>query len=103
MAFLFLVKVAERRKLFEGDINIVQHNALQGLILHELSKDNSREEERMKYTILSGNIDLYKKLFDNKEEDSDIPIITPTTREEMDELVKFLDSPKIAGEFSGSI
>ena len=85
--------------MFQGDINIVQYEALQGLLLFELSRDNNKEYERMKYTILAGNIQLYKALFEEQEnKEYEIKEIIPRSPEELEDFLKFIESPRMVTE-----
>lgn len=89
-----LVRLADRRGLFNGSINTIQQEALYWLMLNEHEQRNLLEQERMKYTILAGNAPLWQKLYaeENEDEpkDSEIEWITPQSIDEAEQIEDFL-------------
>lgn len=84
-----MVRLADRRKLFEGDISPLQEEALQWLMLNESEESVQAERERMKYTILAGNVHLWKELYgedDEQEDDGEVEWITPSSLEDMEKI-----------------
>ena len=88
------------RGLFQGDVNICQYETLQYLYFQDIKDKYDLEKERMKYTIISGNIELYKALFDEKQEElnPDVQWLTPRNAEEAEQLIAMLDIPRIGSE-----
>jgi hypothetical protein len=46
------------------------------------------EAERMKYTILAGNIELYKEIFSDEEDEENIEWITPKSAEDIEAILQ---------------
>jgi hypothetical protein len=54
--------------LFTGDLNSVQQFCLNWALIDEREEIASLEEERMKYTILAGQPEIYRKIFAEKDQ-----------------------------------
>jgi hypothetical protein len=46
------------------------------------------ETQRMKYTVLAGNIELYKEIFSDEEDEEDIEWITPKSAEDIEAILR---------------
>ena len=78
-----------------GDLNIIQYLALNFALGKERTDLVEIERERMKYTILAGNVPLYQSLYEDKNveesfDNKDVEWITPTSIEEAEELMKMI-------------
>jgi hypothetical protein len=72
----------------KGDLNILQDLALQHLMADENDEAMDTEAERMKYTILAGNIELYKEIFSDEEDEENIEWITPKSAEDIEAILQ---------------
>jgi hypothetical protein len=61
------LRVLYKQGVFTGDLNPVQQFCLNWALMDERDDLIGLEEEKMKYTILAGNLDLYKSLYLNNE------------------------------------
>lgn len=90
------IRLAEKRGLLSGQINLLQEEALAWLLIDDAELDARKERERMKYTILAANPHMYKALYEDEDEDGDIPRdqdiewITPKSVEELQEVQSLL-------------
>jgi hypothetical protein len=76
---------------------MLQEEALRWLLVDETEQEYELEKERMKYTILAGNIHLWKELY-KEEDDSDIQWITPRSAEEIEDVLKIVSSLQFGSE-----
>lgn len=72
----------------KGDLNILQDLALQHLMADENEEVVDMETQRMKYTVLAGNIELYKEIFSDEEDEEDIEWITPKSAEDIEAILR---------------
>lgn len=99
------IRLAHKKGLLQGSLNMVQEEALQWIMVDEIRQAVELERERMKYTILGGNIDLYRALWpDEEENESEVPPdeaiewITPQTGEEIEKIIQLLEAGDRASE-----
>jgi hypothetical protein len=94
------IRLADKKGLLKGHLNILQDEALQWLMIDEVIYNTERERERMKYTILAGNIQLYQELYpdQDKEDEEEIDWITPQSAEEIEQIEKILSQVQSGGE-----
>lgn len=64
-------------------------------MVDEIEREADQEHERMKYTVLAGNIQLWKELFGNEVDEGEVPDeevewITPSSVEEMEQIKNIL-------------
>jgi hypothetical protein len=89
------VRLAEKRGLFKGSLNLLQEEALAWVLIDDAEIAVTVERERMKYTMLAANPQLYKILY-NEDEDDDVPRdedvdwFTPESFEDIDAIEKLL-------------
>jgi hypothetical protein len=57
----------------------------------ELDVEAQLEEERLKYTILAGQPQIYAKLFPPEQEEENLEWITPKSEEEAEDIVRFFE------------
>lgn len=88
-----LIRLADRKGLLKGHLNAVQEEALQWLMVDEAETTYNAERERMKYTILAGNVNLWKYLFEDEEnredyevDDEEVEWITPSSHEDIEAM-----------------
>ena len=95
-----MIRLADRKGILKGNLHFLQEEALQWLMLDEVEQEVNLEKERMKYTILAGNPHLWKELYSEDEEPNseDIEWIVPKSIEEIEQIMKILDSQQIGGE-----
>lgn len=95
-----LIRLANRKGYLVGDLNPLQEEALQWLIVDELAQESELERERMKYTILAGNTQLWMHLYGNEaeEEDGEIEWIVPESAEEVEQLERILNEIQSGSE-----
>lgn len=80
-----------------GDLNIIQYLALNFVIGKERADMVTFEKERMKYTILAGNVPLYQSLYEDKsiedefsKETGEVEWISPNSLEEAEKLLEMM-------------
>jgi hypothetical protein len=61
------LRVLYKQGLFTGDLNPVQQFCLNWALIDEREDISALEEERMKYTILAGQPEMYRKIFVEQE------------------------------------
>lgn len=88
-----LIRLADRKGLLKGKLNLLQEEALQWLMIRENEERISIERERMKYTILAGNPQLWKVLYEDEEDErfGEIEWTTPQSYEEVEELERIIN------------
>ena len=102
-----LIRLADRRGILKGSLNSLQDEALQSLIIDEIETESDLERERMKYTILAGNLHLWRELYGDEEEDSDEPRneevdwFTPESAEDIENIERIISGVG-AEDFSGA-
>lgn len=62
------LRVLYKQGLLSGDLNRVQQYCLNWALIDERQDEITLEEERMKYTVLAGNQDLYRHMFVKPED-----------------------------------
>jgi hypothetical protein len=97
-----LIRLADRKDSLKGDLNILQERALVWLMQEEFELQAEIERERLKYTLLAGNPELYSRLYeeDDSEEldDSEVEWLVPESAEEVHEIIDFLQSTQVERE-----
>jgi hypothetical protein len=86
----FLIRLADRRGFLKGELNTLQEEALRWKLVEESEESYELEKERMKYTILAGNIHLWQELY-KEDDDADVEWITPRSAEDLELVMKILD------------
>jgi hypothetical protein len=83
------VRLADRRKAFEGDLNILQHEALQWLVIEEADNESNKFDALARFIVLSGmNPQMYKEIWPENQDEEKIEWITPSSIEEAEDLEK---------------
>jgi hypothetical protein len=91
MVLKAFVRLADRKGFLKGHLNTLQDEALQSLMIDEAKEEASIEENRMKYTILAGNVQLYQQLYPAEEQDDgEIEWIIPQSSEEIEMIEEIL-------------
>lgn len=92
-----LIRLADKKGLLKGSLNVLQEEALQWLIIDNAELDAQREHERMKYTILAGNVQLWQYLFKDEEAleeyevpDEEVEWFTPSSAEDIQAIESLL-------------
>lgn len=88
-----LIRLADRKELLKGDLHALQDRALLWLLGEDFNLEAELERERMKYTLLAGNQDLYHQLYEQDEDqidDSDVEWMVPESVDEVEEILDFL-------------
>jgi hypothetical protein len=97
-----LIRLADRKGLLTGDLNGLQERALIWLLNEDFEIQNELEKERMKYTLLSGNPDLYDRLYTEPDEgeidDSEVEWMVPESAEEVQDILNFLNQTQTERE-----
>lgn len=62
------LRVLYKQGILTGDLNRVQQFCLNWALVEERNDQLSLEEERMRYTVLAGDKDLYRHLFITQED-----------------------------------
>lgn len=97
-----LIRLADRKELLKGDLNILQERALVWLLNEDFEIQAELEKERMKYTLLSGNPDLYDRLYTEPDEeeidDSEVEWMVPESAEEVQDILNFLNQTQTERE-----
>lgn len=88
-----LIRLADRKGILKGDLNSLQERSLLWLLGEDFNLEAELERERMKYTLLAGNQDLYHQLYEQDEDqidDSDVEWLVPESVDEVEEILDFL-------------
>lgn len=61
-------------------------------MIDDIERQSETEKERMKYTILAGNPQLWQTLYgaDEQEDEKDVEWITPKSAEDVDDMLNIL-------------
>lgn len=83
----------------KGDLNTLQHEALQWLLIDEAENEADLFETQMKFIVLAGmNPQLYTHIWPNEEEGK-IEWLRPQSEEELEDILRLLESvPSGEGE-----
>lgn len=97
-----MIRLADRKGALTGALSPLQEEALQWLIINEMEENVSIERERMKYTILAGNLHLWRELYGEEEEvdEGEIEWVTPQSAEEIEGILQVLQ--KLEAQNTGS-
>ena len=85
------IRLADRRGILKGELNPLQNYALQIALLEEDKVTFEAEENRMRYTLLASNPELYKKIFRDpvvEEDEVGVEWITPESAEDVDFILE---------------
>jgi hypothetical protein len=96
-----LIRLADRKGFLEGDVSILQERALVWLLNEDFAIQTEIEKERMKYTLLAGNPELYDQLYSEDEDeldDSDVEWLVPESVEDVEDIMKFLSQTQTQRE-----
>lgn len=96
-----LIRLADRKGLLKGDLNVLQDRALVWLLGEDFIIASEIEKERMKYTLLASNPELYHQLYESDEDeidDSDVEWLVPETVEDVEDILGFLSQTQTQRE-----
>lgn len=97
-----LIRLADRKGLLKGDLNSLQERAMVWLLNEDFHISTELERERMKYTLLAGNPELYERLYQEPDEDeiddSDVEWMVPESVEDIQEIMSVLEQTQIERE-----
>ena len=95
-----LIRLADRKGILTGKLNLLQEQALLWLINEDFNLKAELEKERMKYTLLASNPQLFEQLYKDEEEidDSDVEWMVPESAEEVEDILDFLRQTQKQGE-----
>ena len=96
-----LIRLADRKDLLKGDLNILQERAIAWLMQEDFEIQTETEKERMKYTLLAGNPELYERLYKEPEDeidDSEVEWLVPESAEEVQDIINFLQQTQTERE-----
>lgn len=97
------MRLANRKGLLQGKLNAVQEEALQWLLVDEIEQQIALEKERMKYTVLAGNVALWQQLYGNDQDDEvpndeDIEWVRPESAEDVEAMLSVLEATQVGSE-----
>ena len=96
------VRLADKKGLLQGDVNLLQESALQWRMTDEIDQEVMLEKERMKYTILAANPHLYKQLYEETDtdeiDDEDVEWIIPESLDEIEKIMEILERQQQGSE-----
>lgn len=85
-----LIRLADRRGIFKGDLDPLQNEALQWLLIDEAQAEADKYDTQLRFTVLSGmNPQLYKTIWKD-DDNQEAEWITPRSQEEIDILESLL-------------
>ena len=99
-----LIRLADRKEILRGDLNILQERALIWLLGEDFNIQTEVERERMKYTLLAGNPELYTQLYETEDpdpnlpDDEDVEWMVPESVEEVEDILTFLQQTQVQKE-----
>lgn len=97
-----LIRLADRKEILRGDLNSLQDRALMWLLGEDFNISTELEKERMKYTLLAGNPQLYDQLYQERDEevpdDSDVEWLVPESVDEVEDILNFLQQTQTQRE-----
>lgn len=97
-----LIRLADRKGILRGDLNGLQERALLWLISEDFTISTELEKERMKYTLLAGNPQLYEQLYqqddDGAPDDADVEWMVPESVDEVEDVLNFLQQTQTQRE-----
>ena len=96
-----LIRLADRKGTLRGDLNTLQERALIWLLGEDFNIASEIEKERMKYTLLAGQPELYHQLYEGDEDqidDSDVEWMVPETVEDVEDILSFLSQTQTQRE-----
>lgn len=97
-----LIRLADRKEFLRGDLNALQDRALAWLLGEDFNIQNELERERMKYTLLAGNPQLYDQLYQQDDDeapaDSDVEWMVPESVDEVEDVLNFLQQTQTQRE-----
>lgn len=77
----------------KGDLNILQHEALQWLLIDEAENEADTFETHMKFIVLAGtNPQLFNHIWPEGADDGEIEWLRPQSQDELDDILKLLES-----------
>ena len=97
-----LIRLADRKEILRGDLNALQERALAWLLNEDFEISTNIEKERMKYTLLAANPEMYERLYKEEDEDeiddSEVEWLVPESAEEVQDIIHFLQETQTQRE-----